>query len=180
LTIRYFITDGHDLETIERAIDSGIEWIQIREKNLGTKDLTALVAAVVAMRHSSQTKILVNDRADIALACGADGVHLRSHSIAPAILRRVTLPDFMIGVSCHTLSEVIQSAEEGASFALFGPIFDVPGKGPPLGLRALAQAVHAVPIPVLALGGITPGSIPACLRTGAAGVAGIRLFRGVE
>jgi thiamine-phosphate pyrophosphorylase len=176
LSIRYFITNGHPLETIGRAINAGIEWIQIREKHLSAKDLATLVSAVLALPNPYQTKILVNDRTDVALACGAHGVHLPANSVSPAVIRRIAPTDFTIGVSCHTVAEVIQSSEESASFALFGPIFEVPGKGKPVGLRALAQAVHAVPIPVLALGGITPESTPACLRTGAAGAAGIRLF----
>lgn len=176
MSIRYFITSGHPLETIGRAMNEGIEWIQIREKHLSARDLATLVSAVLALPNPHQTKILVNDRTDVALACGAHGVHLPSHAISPAIIRRIAPPDFMIGVSCHSVAEVIQAAEEGATFALFGPIFDVPDKGQPAGLRALAQAVHAAPIPVLALGGITTESTPVCLRTGAAGVAGIRLF----
>jgi thiamine-phosphate pyrophosphorylase len=178
MSIRYLITDCHSLEAIARAMIAGIEWIQIREKHLCARDLTALVTSVVALPNPHATRILVNDRTDIALACGAQGVHLRSHSISPAAIRKIAPSAFGIGVSCHSVSEVLQAADEGADFAVFGPVFEVPGKQNPLGLRALAQAAHAVSVPVLALGGITNENMSACLQSGAAGVAGIRVFQG--
>jgi thiamine-phosphate pyrophosphorylase len=177
MSIRYFITDGHSLESIAWIMQAGIERIQIREKHLSGRDLCALVRQVMSLSNPHGTKVLVNDRVDIAIACGANGVHLRSGAVAPHWIRGIAPAGFLIGVSCHSIDEVAQAADEGADFAAFGPVFETPGKGEPAGLRALAQAVHSVSLPLLALGGITPERVTACLRTGAAGVAGIRLFQ---
>lgn len=182
MSLRYYITDGRALpakedllRSIENAMSAGIELIQIRERDLCARDLSALVRAALRLANFHDTRILVNDRADIALACGAHGIHLRSRSIAPRTLRKITPPGFLIGVSCHSLSDL--AAAEGADFAVYGPIFETPGKAKPIGLRALAEATHASSIPVLALGGVTADRAPLCLRLGAAGVAGIRLFQ---
>jgi thiamine-phosphate pyrophosphorylase len=184
VSLRYYITDRQALggiqplvANISAAIGSGVDWLQIREKDLPARALAALVKEVLRIPNPSHTRILVNDRADIALACGAHGVHLRSNSMPPAVLRKIAPKDFVIGVSCHSVEEVIAAARDQADFAVLAPIFATPHKGPPLGLRALAQAAHAVAIPVLALGGVGPAQIPACLRAGAAGIAGIRLFQ---
>jgi thiamine-phosphate pyrophosphorylase len=177
MSLRYFITDGHSLDAIARVLAAGIEWVQIREKHLSARDLSVLVRNVMRLNNPHGSKILVNDRADISVACGAHGVHLRSRSIAPAVIRKISPPDFLIGVSCHSTGDVIQAEDEGADFVVFGPVFETPGKGASTGLRALAQAAHSVSIPVLALGGVTRDRIPDCLRLGAAGVAGIRIFQ---
>jgi thiamine-phosphate pyrophosphorylase len=172
---RYLITDHTPLSALQRAMDSGIELIQIREKSLSARDLARYVEAVLRLSNPHGTRILVNDRLDVALACHAHGVHLRSNSISPRIVRPITPPGFLIGVSCHSIADLEDAG--GADFAVLAPIFETPGKGPPLGLRYLAQAVHSTPLPVFALGGITQDRIPVCLRLGAAGIAGIRLFR---
>jgi thiamine-phosphate pyrophosphorylase len=175
LSLRYLITDRTPLSVLARALSSGIEYIQIREKHLSTRDLAFHVRAVLHLDNPHGTRILVNDRADVALACGAHGVHLRSDSIAPVTLRNIAPPGFLIAVSCHSVQEI--EASSGADFVVLGPIFETPGKGAPLGLRYLAHAVHSTTTPVLALGGVTRERVPVCLRLGAAGVAGIRLFQ---
>jgi thiamine-phosphate pyrophosphorylase len=175
LSLRYLITDHTPLAAISRALSLGVELIQLREKHLSTRELTAHVREVLELENPKGTRILVNDRTDVALACGAHGVHLRSHSIAPATLRRITPPGFLIAVSCHSIEDIEVAA--GADFVVLAPIFETPGKGPALGLRYLAQAVHSTDVPVLALGGVTRERVPVCLRLGAAGVAGIRLFQ---
>jgi thiamine-phosphate pyrophosphorylase len=175
LSLRYCITGRSPLGEIARILSTGVELLQIREKHLSTRELTAHVRAVLQLDNPHGTRILVNDRADVALACGAHGVHLRSDSIVPAALRAITPPGFLIGVSCHSIAGI--EAAVGADFVVLAPIFDSPGKGAPLGLRYLAQAVHSTSTPVLALGGITAERIAVCLRLGAAGVAGIRLFQ---
>jgi thiamine-phosphate pyrophosphorylase len=173
---RYLITDRTSLEDIGRALDTGkVDLIQIREKHLSTHALIDHVRAVLELARPYGTPILVNSRLDIALACKAQGVHLPADSVSPRIVRRIVPAGFLIGISCHSIADL--EAVEGADFAVLAPIFDTPGKGPPLGLRYLAQAVHSVSIPVYALGGVTEERIAVCLRTGAAGVAGIRLFR---
>jgi len=171
--LRYFITDRKLcgglmplLELIRKQVAGGVEYIQIREKDLSAREVWQFTLAVVAARGSADTKILVNERADIAWSAGADGVHLPSNT------PRATLPGLLIARSCHTEEEVRRAK---ADFVTFSPIFESPGKGSGVGLAALRKACQA-PMPVFALGGITWENAPSCIEAGAAGVAGIRLF----
>ena len=169
---RYCITDS--LEIAQRAGQHGASMIQIRAKDLAARALAELARAAVA---SAACPILVNTRADVALACGAQGVHLPARSVAPGTIRRIAPPGFLIGVSCHSMAELQAAEDEGADFAVYGPIFLSPTKSViPVGLEALRQATAAVRLPVYALGGVTRENEPLCIEAGAAGIAGISFF----
>jgi thiamine-phosphate pyrophosphorylase len=181
------------LRRIETAAAAGVDWIQIREKDLPARELLDLTRRAVgacgkpgALRAGRiLVRILVNDRADVAWAAGAAGVHLGEKSLPiPALLnarRGSARADFLIGASCHSLGAALRAADEGASYIFFGPIFATPSKaafGPPQGLAKLAEICRAVSIPVIAIGGITLENAAACAEAGAAGIAAIRLFQG--
>jgi thiamine-phosphate pyrophosphorylase len=172
------------LKLVAAAVEHRVSLIQLREKKLSARTLFQLTAQAAAMTRGSETRLLVNDRADIARAARADGVHLTTRSLSPAVVRQAFGPEFLIGASTHTLAEASAARNAGADFAVFGPIFETPSKqayGPPIGLEKLTEAANALkPFPLLALGGITRESAPAVIRAGAAGIAGIRLFSDLE
>jgi len=178
ITDRTGVADGEILPLIERAGAAGVDLIQIRERDLSTHALLTLVEAAVARARGTATRILVNDRLDVALTAGA-GLHLPTHGFQVADVRRA-YPDLLIGASCHNLDELRRAEASGADFVVFGPVFETPSKkpyGPPLGVEKLAEAARAAKIPVLALGGVTLENAAACLAAGAAGLAAISLFQ---
>lgn len=190
----YYITDRRQfaggeisrqralLHKIVEAARRGVDFIQLREKDLNGRELESLARdAVRAVReNSSRTQLLINSRTDVAVACGADGVHLRSQDVSPADVRKAwgsrTTP--VISVSCHSPAEVAQAASEAAALAVFAPVFEKQGSTG-AGLSALRSACKH-PIQVLGLGGVTLENARACVEAGATGVAGIRLFQGNE
>jgi thiamine-phosphate pyrophosphorylase len=182
---RCYITDRSQLGGVEALLASiarnaamGVELIQIREKDLTARELLALARSAVAMRRES--RILVNARLDIAIAAGAQGVHLPADSISASELRRISPEGFLIGVSCHSIDELRSAEGDGADFVVYGPVFDPLSKErvqPAVGIDGLHMACAAVKMPVYALGGITEENAAACVAAGAAGIAGITLFQ---
>lgn len=197
----YYITDRSQFRGDERArrnelmakvaeaSHAGIDYIQLREKDLSGRELekVAREAVSVIRENSPVTRLLINSRTDIALAVGADGVHLRAEDVAPSEVRRAwqlaalqprTADNFLTAASCHTPSDVSRAEAGRCDFAVFAPVFAKSGVGaaPPTGLSALREACEAK-IPVLALGGVTIDHAASCLQAGAAGIAGIRLFQ---
>jgi thiamine-phosphate pyrophosphorylase len=181
---RYCITDS--LDVAARAARDGVDMIQIRAKELSARRLSELVRDAVALLPSRDrkgavvepnTKILVNARTDVSLACGAHGVHLPAGSMSPAKIRQIVPVGFLIGVSCHTIAELQAAQNEDADFAVFGPIFpSVTKSGNPIGIESLRQAAATVHLPIYALGGVTKENAPLCIQAGASGIAGISLF----
>lgn len=169
------------LDIIALAIEENVSLIQIREKRLSARLLCELTEAALALTQRSSTKLLVNDRADIAMACGADGVHLTSNSIPVTVIRSMVPAEFIVGVSTHSLGDVVTAIEHGGNFAVLAPVFSTPRKGEPLGIDRLAKVCEATrPFPVLALGGIDEKNVAEVLRAGARGLAAIRAMNEPE
>jgi thiamine-phosphate pyrophosphorylase len=171
------------LDKIRASMAAGVDWVQIREKDLPTRELVALARGAVA---AGSARVIINDRVDVALAAGAAGVHL-GHASVPARevvrwCRAGNAPgDFLIGVSCHSLEGAREAQDAGASYTYFGPIYETPSKipfGVPHGVKELAAVCEAVKIPVIAIGGVNESNAAECLRAGAAGIAAIRMVQG--
>jgi thiamine-phosphate pyrophosphorylase len=166
---------------IKAAVTAGIQLIQIREKNMNARTLCELTSRASALTRGTNTKLLVNDRADIARVAGADGVQLTSQSVTADVIRRSFGSDFLIGVSTHSLDEAQRAREQGADFVVFGPVFETESKkafGQPQGIEKLSELAAKVdPLPVIAIGGISLKNAAECLRAGASGIAAIRLYQ---
>jgi thiamine-phosphate pyrophosphorylase len=186
--ISYPITSGRTtpqtttevLRFIQGAVTAQLPLVQIREKSLPARVLYDLTERAMEITRGSKTRLLVNDRVDIALAAGAGGVHLTARSLPASVVRNICGPDFLIGVSTHSLEEARAARDGDADFVVFGPIFDTESKrafGEPLGLDKLREVTSELgEFPVLAIGGITRENFAACVDAGASGVAGISLF----
>jgi len=207
--ILYYITDRTQLaqdeasrrkrllEKIAEAARVGVDYIQLRERDLTVRQLEQLAVEAVGLARGTRTKLLINARVDVAIASGAHGVHLRSNDIAASEARAIWArstgrTDGVIGVSCHSIKDVLSAEGHGADFAVYGPVFGKQGSTEqPVGLESLqavtrrgapvdkkVEAGQSLGMPVLALGGVTLENARSCMEAGAAGIAGIRLFQG--
>jgi thiamine-phosphate pyrophosphorylase len=194
----YYITDRRQfagdadeqeqrlLAKIAECAAAGVEYVQLREKDLSPRALEGLALKAMTTLVGSRTQLLINSRTDVALACGAHGVHLPANDLAAsevrAIFARAGNSDPVIGVSTHSISDVASAESHGASFAVFGPVFEKSGSVNHDGFEQLRQICHRTeaaqpPMPVWALGGITLENAGECAAAGAAGIAAIRLFQ---
>lgn len=182
------------MSKIEAAAAAGVDWIQIREKDLSGRDCALLTREALQRATKSQasdaarTRIIVNDSLDVALSESAGGVHLGEKSLPAAEAKRLVVNrgernDFVVGVSCHSLEAARSAARDGADYLFFGPVFATASKaafGAPQGLERLATVCREISIPVLAIGGITLENASACFAAGASGIAAIRLFQDAQ
>ena len=161
---------------IEGALKAGVKAVQLREKDLPTRELLAMAYGMRALTSEYGAKLFINDRTDIALCAGADGVHLGQESMPVYAVRTIAGDGFIIGVSTHSLKEAILAEKEGADFITFGPVYQTPSKlkyGAPVGLEALNKVAAETGIPVFGIGGIRPDTINAVMKSGAHGIAAI-------
>jgi thiamine-phosphate pyrophosphorylase len=203
-----YVTDRHALpianpahslaaltQKIEEVVAAGIDWVQIREKDLPARELASLTrqALGIAVKYSATrtapVRVLVNDRLDVAIAEQVGGVHLGETSLPVAEAKRLVESalrkhaidqSLLIGASCHSIEAAKSAERDGADYIFFGPTFATPSKerfGPPQGVERLAQICHAINVPVLAIGGITLENANSCIAAGATGIAAIRLFQ---
>jgi thiamine-phosphate pyrophosphorylase len=171
------------LGKIRAAVAGGVDWVQIREKDLSARELLALAREAGA--GSGSVRVIVNDRLDVALAADATGVHLGRESLSARNVVRWcregnARAEFAVGVSCHSLEEAREAESAGAGYIFFGPVFDTPSKrgmGKPAGIARLAEICRGVAIPVVAIGGVSEENAGQCIRAGAAGIAAIRMFQ---
>jgi thiamine-phosphate pyrophosphorylase len=169
------LTGGRPLgRVVEAALRGGARAFQLREKDLSPRELYPLALEMRQLTRTYGARLLINDRIDVALAAGADGVHLTTTSLPASVARQVLGPERLIGVSTHTLAEAQAAAEEGADFLVFGPVFFTPSKAPygqPVGLDALRAVRAAVTLPILAIGGIKKANLDQVIGAGADGIA---------
>jgi thiamine-phosphate pyrophosphorylase len=174
------VTDRHQVQgrslsaALQDAIQAGVQAVQLRERDLSTSELLSLAGEIQTMTTSRGASLIINDRADLAMALGLQGVHLRADSLSVRSVRRMIGPQRLIGVSTHSVEDVRRASDDGADYVVLGPIFDTPSKrsfGSPLGLDLLADVCRNSSIPVFAIGGIKYERVHAVRQAGAHGVA---------
>jgi thiamine-phosphate pyrophosphorylase len=172
------------LTLVEAAVAAQIPLLQLREKHLSARVLYELATRAAKIARGTGTRLLVNDRSDIACAAGAAGVHLTSGSLTADVVRNTYGSEMLIGVSTHSLEQARAARDAGGDFVVFGPIFETESKrvfGEPLGLRKLNEVARELDgFSVVAIGGVTAGNVVECFRAGASGVAAIRLLNDAE
>ncbi|MBI5854716.1 MAG: thiamine phosphate synthase [Nitrospirae bacterium] len=176
----YLVTDRHQtagrplLTVVEQALSAGVRAVQLRERDLGTRPLLALARDMRELTARFGAALLINDRVDLALAVGADGVHLRATSLPVQVVRRLVGPERLIGLSTHSVSDVERAETDGADFVLLGPVYETPSKreyGPPIGLAPIEAVTARCRIPVLGIGGVSAERMAELRRVGASGAA---------
>ena len=176
----YLLTDRHNTSqrplttVISQAAEAGLRLIQIREKDLDTRQTIELIHTLKPLITQYDGKVLLNDRIDLAIALDADGVHLRSNSLPLPLARRMMGKDKLIGISTHSVTDVQKAEDEGADFVVLGPIYDTPSKqiyGSPLGLDVLEAACRTCRLPIFAIGGMKPQHVRDVISSGAYGIA---------
>jgi thiamine-phosphate pyrophosphorylase len=176
----YLVTDRHQtgsrdlLAVVGQALQAGVRAVQLREKDLATRDLYDLAGKLLAMTRRTGAALLINDRVDVAMALAADGVHLTRRSLPPREARSLLGPEKLIGISCHSLAEVREAEDGGVDFVVLGPIFETQSKarfGAPLTTAILRPARAITSLPILVIGGINTMRIPEVMAAGADGVA---------
>ena len=176
----YLVTNRHQTNNrpltivLTEALRAGARLIQLREKDLETRKLLHLAQEVLTLTRAHGASLLINDRVDVAIAIGADGVHLRADSLPVQTARRMLGPHALIGVSTHTPQEALSAEADGADFTVLGPIYETPSKqnfGPPIGLHALKEVHRRCNLPVYAIGGMTTDRVAKVRETGTYGVA---------
>jgi len=170
-------------KAVEECLAAGLRAVQLREKDLPPRDLLLIAQKLRESTSRHGARLFVNDRADVALVVGADGVHRSGSSLPVSSLRFIGPPGFLIGASVHSVADARAAEPEGADFVFFGPVYDTPSKrryGPPQGLAVLERVASAVRLPVFAIGGVTPARVAELQRAGASGVAAIGALLGGE
>ncbi len=184
----YLVTDRKStgkrlfMEAITDALKGGAKALQLREKDLGTRDLLRLAYEMRQLTLKCDARLFINDRVDIAIAVDADGVHLGQKSIPPFAARRLS-SKLIIGVSAHNMEEAVRAERTGADFITLGPVYETPSKlkyGPPVGIETLREVARQVHVPVFAIGGITLDNLGEAMGAGAAGVAVISAVFGAK
>lgn len=176
----YLVTDRNRtggrilIETLRAALEGGVRAVQLREKDLPIREYLPLAESVRTLTHKFRARLFINDRVDVCLAIGADGVHLHRGSLPPGVVRKILGPDRLIGYSTHSYREAIEAGNAGVDFVVLGPVFDTPSKrgmGQAIGLGPLKTASKNARIPVFAIGGITPQHLEEVMETGVHGIA---------
>ena len=183
ITDRKIVPEGSFFTRLQGALKAGIRSVQLREKDISVGELTQYALKAREMTREFNASLFINDRVDVAMAVGADGVHLGRRSMPVKAVRAIARKGFMIGVSTHSLEEAADAGHEGADFITFGPVYETPSKlrfGSPLGIEMLRKATSSIKIPVYAVGGINNGNINDVMETGVKGVAMISAIFGAD
>ncbi|HKQ33851.1 MAG TPA: thiamine phosphate synthase [Nitrospiraceae bacterium] len=183
------VTDRHQthgrplVPLLQRMLTAGISMVQLRERDLSARELMTLAHEVQALTASHGSQLLINDRIDVALALEGVGVHLRSNSLPVSVARQMLGAQRLLGISAHSVEEVVQAASQGADYIFLGPIYETPTKqmyGPPLGIHTLEKACGLIRIPIVGIGGVTAARAREMRRAGAFGVAVITAILGAD